>query len=288
MYFFPVSGRNNSFSEIVWVMKMGKGMDIQECYRVLKVEQGAEWTDIKKSFYRLAKECHPDRNAGNRASEEKFKEISLAYQTLERWVQSHQFSYRVYSHASITKDYVAPFDKGVKPFDFLPEGIHKYLNRWTQQVWRWLQRYEGKWLELDVEKVVTIDSVTASKGGIIKVRNTAGSFHVEVPQETLNETILRVPGKGEKGLFNRVPGDLLLKIHVVSGGQKLPAVSEYFYQVKVVPGRSPKVRTLNTHEGPIKYLLPKKVKAGQSFTLKSKPHPQTGKMNHHILVVDLI
>ena len=271
-------------------MKMDKAMDIQECYRILKVEQGAEWSDIKKSFYRLAKEYHPDRNAGNRTSEEKFKEISRAYQTLERWTQSHQFSYRVYSHAAATNDNVAPFDEGLKPFDFLPEVIQKYLNRWTQQVWRLLQRYEEKWLELDVEKVVTIDPVTASKGGVIKVRNTAGSFHVEVPRETPNETILRVPGKGEKGLFNRVPGDLLLKIQVEdSGRQKLPGVSEYFYQIKVVQGGSPKVRTLYTHEGPIKYLLPKKVKAGQSFVLRSKPHPQAGKMSsHHILVIDLI
>lgn len=45
-------------------MKIGKGMDIQECYRVLGVDQGAEWAEVRKSFYRLAKECHPDRNAG--------------------------------------------------------------------------------------------------------------------------------------------------------------------------------------------------------------------------------
>lgn len=266
-----------------------RAMNIEECYQILKVEQGAEWEDIKKSFHRLAREYHPDRNSGNRASEEKFKEISRAYQTLEQWIQSHQFSYRVYSHAVTTKDRVASFDEELKPFDFLPEAIHRHLNRWAQGVWRLLQRYEEKWLELDVKKVVTIDPVTASKGGLIKVKNTAGSFHVEVPQETMSETILRVPGKGEKGLFNRVPGDLLLKIQVEGlGRQKAPAVTEYFYQVKVVQGGLQKVRTLDTREGPIKYLLPKKVKAGQSFVLKSRLHPQTGKMSHHTIVIDLI
>jgi DnaJ-class molecular chaperone len=273
---------------VAWIMKMGKGMDIQECHRILKVVQGAEWTEIKKSFYRLAKEYHPDRNAGNRASEEKFKEISRAYETLERWTQSHQFSYRVYSHAAATKDHVVPFEEGLRPFDFLPERIHKYLNRWTQWMWRWLQSYEEKWLELNVEKVVTIDPVTASKGGTIKIKNTAGSFHVEVPRKTPSETILRVPGKGEKGLFHRVPGDLLLKIQVDPGRQRLPGVSEYFYQVKVIQDQSQKVRTLYTQEGPILYRLPKKIKAGQSFVLKSKSHPRTGKVSHHILVIDLI
>jgi DnaJ-class molecular chaperone len=269
-------------------MKMDKGMDIQECYRILKVEQGAEWTDIKKSFYRLAKEYHPDRNAGNRASEEKFKEISRAYETLERWTQSHQFSYRVYSHAASTQDYVAPFDKRLSLFGFLPEEIDRYLNRWAERVWRWLQRYEEKWLELDVEKVVSIDSITASKGGTIRIKNTSGSFQVQVPPETSHQTALRIPGKGEKGLFNRVPGDMLLKIQVDPGRQRLPSISEYFYQIKVVEDQPQKVRTLNTHEGPIQYRLPKKVRAGQSFVLKSKPHLKTGKMSHHIIVVDLI
>jgi DnaJ-class molecular chaperone len=269
-------------------MKMGKAMDILECYRILQVEPGAEWADIKKSFYRLAKKYHPDRNAGNRVSEERFKEISRAYETLERWTQSHQFSYRVYSHAASTKDHVASFDEELKPFDFLPEGIHKYLNRWTQRLWRRLQSYEEKWLELNVEKVVTLDPVTASQGGTIKIRNTAGNFQVEVPREISNETIIRVPGKGERGLLNRVPGDLLLKIQVVRGEEKPRGVSENFYQVNVVRGQSQKVRTLDTREGPIQYRLPKKVKAGQSFVLKSKPHPQTGKASHHILVIDLI
>jgi len=269
-------------------MKMGKATDIQQCYRILQVEPGAEWADIKKSFYRLAKEYHPDRNAGNRVSEEKFKKISRAYETLERWTQSRQFSYRVYSQAASTKDHVASFDEELKLFDFLPEGIHKYLNRWAQRVWRRLQSYEEKWLELNVVKVVTLDPVTASQGGTIKIRNTAGNFQVEVPRQTPNETIIRVPGKGERGLLNRVPGDLLLKIQVVRGEQKPPGVSENFYQVKVVRDQSQKVRTLDTREGPIQYRLPQKVKAGQSFILKSRPHPQTGKASHHILVIDLI
>jgi len=43
-------------------------------------------------------------------------------------------------------------------------------------------------------------------------------------------------GFREKGLFNRVPGGLLFKIHVDPGRQNLPGVSEYFYQVTVIPG----------------------------------------------------
>ncbi len=271
-------------------MKTGRGMDIEECYRILKLEPGADWPDIKKSFRTLAREHHPDRNAGDRDSEEKFKEISRAYETLERWTQSHQFSYRVYSHAASTKDHVASFDEGLKPLDFLPEGIHGYLNRWTQWLWRGLQSFEEMWLELNVEKVVTIDALTASQGGTLKIKNPAGSFHVQVPKKSPGEMVLRIPGQGEVGLFNRVPGDLLIKIRVDSGKTRPPGVIEFFYQVRVMENQlmTPKVRTLITHQGPLRYRLPKSVKAGQSLVLKSKPHPKTGKASHHILVIDLL
>jgi len=51
-------------------------------YEVLGVSRTAEITEIKAAYRRLAKLHHPDRNAGNKASEEKFKEISEAYAIL--------------------------------------------------------------------------------------------------------------------------------------------------------------------------------------------------------------
>jgi len=148
----------------------------------------------------------------------------------------------------------------------------------------------GQILAVNVEKVVTIDALTASQGGTLKIKNPAGSFHVHVPKKSPKETVLRIPGKGEVGLFNRVPGDLLLKIRVDTGKTRPPGVVEFFYQVRVIENQlmTPKVRTLITHQGPLRYRLPKNVKAGQAFVLKSKPHPKTGQASHHILVIDLL
>ncbi|MDH5763277.1 MAG: DnaJ domain-containing protein [Nitrospinota bacterium] len=271
-------------------MKNRGGPGIQECYRILKVNPGADWSVVKKSFYALAQEYHPDRNAGSRVAEEEFKKISCAYETLERWTESRMFSYRVYSHAASVKDRVAPFDEEVRPFDFLPERVERNLNRWTRQIWNGLRRFEEKWLELDVKKEVAIDPVTACQGGSIKIKNSAGSFLVQVPPQSGDQTVLRVPGKGEKGFFNRVPGNLLLTLRVDSGRQKPAKVTEYFYQVKVVRDgfQRRKVRTIETPEGPIQYLLPKNIKSGQSIILKTKPRPQIGKVSHHILVIELL
>jgi|WetSurMetagenome_2_1015567.scaffolds.fasta_scaffold00093_14 molecular chaperone DnaJ len=51
-------------------------------YEVLGVPRNASTEDIKKAYRKLAFEFHPDRNPGDRNSEEKFKEISLAYEVL--------------------------------------------------------------------------------------------------------------------------------------------------------------------------------------------------------------
>lgn len=55
---------------------------IRNPYEVLGVEKTADIIEIKAAYRRLAKLHHPDRNAGNKQSEEKFKEISEAYAIL--------------------------------------------------------------------------------------------------------------------------------------------------------------------------------------------------------------
>lgn len=57
-------------------------MPIKDYYKVLGVPQGAGEAEVKKAFRNLAKQYHPDANKGNKQAEEKFKEISEAYDVL--------------------------------------------------------------------------------------------------------------------------------------------------------------------------------------------------------------
>src|SRR3989441_4580056 len=54
----------------------------QDFYVVLGVQRDASEPDIKKAYRRLAMECHPDRNNGDKAAEEKFKLVTEAYEVL--------------------------------------------------------------------------------------------------------------------------------------------------------------------------------------------------------------
>jgi molecular chaperone DnaJ len=54
----------------------------RDLYEVLGVSRDASEAEIKKAYRRLAMECHPDRNGGDKRAEERFKEVTEAYDVL--------------------------------------------------------------------------------------------------------------------------------------------------------------------------------------------------------------
>src|SRR5918994_1093993 len=66
----------------------------KDFYKVLGVTKDAKPEDIKKAYRRLARQNHPDQNPGNNAAEQRFKEISEAYDVL-----SHEAKRKEYDEA---------------------------------------------------------------------------------------------------------------------------------------------------------------------------------------------
>lgn len=57
-------------------------MDYKDYYKILGVERKASADAIRKAYRKLAMKYHPDQNPGNKAAEERFKELNEAYQVL--------------------------------------------------------------------------------------------------------------------------------------------------------------------------------------------------------------
>jgi molecular chaperone DnaJ len=70
----------------------------RDCYEILEVAREAEIEVIKKSYRRLAIKYHPDKNPGDKAAEEKFKELSEAYEILSD--PEKRAAYDQYGHAA--------------------------------------------------------------------------------------------------------------------------------------------------------------------------------------------
>ncbi|MCK5037676.1 MAG: molecular chaperone DnaJ [Thermoplasmata archaeon] len=77
--------------------------DKRDYYEVLGVDKKAEKDEIKKAYRKLAKKYHPDLNKDNKAAEEKFKEVSEAYEVLAD--AEKRGRYDSYGHAGVENNF---------------------------------------------------------------------------------------------------------------------------------------------------------------------------------------
>jgi molecular chaperone DnaJ len=70
----------------------------RDYYEVLGVNRQADADDIKKAYRKLAVKYHPDKNPGDKAAEEKFKELGEAYEALSD--AQKRAAYDQYGHAA--------------------------------------------------------------------------------------------------------------------------------------------------------------------------------------------
>ncbi|HKJ43942.1 MAG TPA: DnaJ domain-containing protein, partial [Sunxiuqinia sp.] len=57
-------------------------MDYKDYYKILGVSKNASQEEIKKAYRKLAVKYHPDKNQGDKKAEERFKEVTEAYEVL--------------------------------------------------------------------------------------------------------------------------------------------------------------------------------------------------------------
>jgi hypothetical protein len=246
-------------------------MQLTECFRILQVEPGAPWKVIKKSYYSLAKRLHPDINPQSPNAESQFKEINQAFQVL----RSH-FS------SSDDKDLVKV---EAKSWSFLIQRIvrNPKLQKLKGDCAAYLSQLDTYIFHLNVYKKINVSISTAQSGAYIFLKSGREKFEIKVPSGDWNQMSLSIPGKGEPSLFSKRRGDFILNLQTPQTEMVNADASCFSYEMVIDKVRIGRVMTLNSSEGPIKFVLPRNTVNGQTFCLKSRADSES----KHILTVQL-
>ena len=74
-------------------------MSKRDYYEILEVQKNASADEIKKAYRKMAIKYHPDKNPGDKVSEEKFKEAAEAYEVLSSPEKKQR--YDQFGHAGV-------------------------------------------------------------------------------------------------------------------------------------------------------------------------------------------
>jgi DnaJ-class molecular chaperone len=249
-------------------------------YSVLGVEKTASQDEVQKAYRQLAKKLHPDLNPDDKKAEERFKEVSAAYDIIGDADKRARFDrgeidatgaerpqrefYRDHAGRSgspyASEHGFAEFTDG--------EDVFSELFRRRSTV-----RLRGQ----DVHYAMQLDFLDALNGARREVTLPDGSvLEVSIPRGTRDGQILRLRGKGMPGLNGGPAGDALVEVSVrphelfVRKGDDIQIDVAVPLKDAVLGGRI----SIPTPSGPVTMTIPKWSNTGRVMRLKGKGAPR--------------
>jgi curved DNA-binding protein len=287
---------------------MSSSVDYKDYYKTLGVDKTATEKDIRQAYRKLARKYHPDVNPGDKAAEEKFKEINEANEVLsdpEKRKKYDELStyYQQYGRmpgagygptggdGGVRYEYrtVSPEDLndlfgGQSPFsDFFETFFSSsFANQPDMRTRTGATRSPRATKGQDIESPVDVTLAEAYQGvtRVFELTDPDGStkrLEVKIPAGVEEGSRIRIAGQGVQGTAGR--GDLYLRIHILPDSRYTREGTTLRTHVDVplataILGGEARVTTPDGRG--LMLRIPPETANGKSFRLSGQGMPQLG------------
>lgn len=255
-------------------------MKYKDYYEILGVDKKAGNDEIKKAYRKLAKKHHPDNNPNNKAAEEKFKEISEAYEVLSDKEKRSKYD-RFGSNSQYGNN--ANFDPSQYGFNYkgargsTGSGFSDFFDMFFSDGFdvnnvfgggrRTRRQVKGRNYESELQ-VSLADGIKGSEKSLLLNGKTV---NIRIPKGIRDGGKIKLRGQGEK-ISGGQPGDLYLKVKLKPERGYTLKGADIERSVDVLPweaycGTQKNIRMF--HDS-IKLKIPKGIKGGGRIKMKGK------------------
>jgi len=204
-------------------------MPEKDYYKILGVSKSASQDEIKKAYRKLAMKCHPDHAKGDRAAEDRFKEVSEAYAVLsdkEKRKQYDEFGSTGFHQRFSSEDIFRGFDftdvfrefgfSGGNLFGGKGGGVRFSFGSGSPFGQQGARPAQMKGSNLIYELPLTVQEVATGAEKTISFNHEGRTekITIKIPKGMITGKKLRIAEKGEHSSFGGPPGDLYIQAKV--------------------------------------------------------------------------
>jgi len=281
-------------------------------YDILGVSRTASEAEIKKAYRKLAKSCHPDRNAGDPKAKDRFAEVNAAYEIVGDAARRAQFDRgEIDADGKPRFQGFEGFNAGARSgareggfegfaFDFGAAnpfggrgsrggGAEDILSHLFGEAFRQAQPGQRgrarRGEDVEASVTVTLEQI-ASEAKTRVTLPTGREVDVTIPKGVADGQVVRLRGLGQDGAE---PGDLRLTIRIAPHGRFTVEGGDLRHRLPVdledaILGVKVRVPTLS---GAVEMGIPPMTSSGRTFRLRGKGLPGKDGRGDLLITVDV-